>query len=161
MTAVKEQSTLARFGIPALWVIAFEAISMSIGMATQGGVDGWYAAAEHPSFSPPNIVFPIVWSSLYALVALAGHRIYKLREMPGGMANLALFCVYMAINWSWSFVFFSMQEIFAALLMITVMNIMTAGLILRLMRRDLMAALLLLPLLMWTCFAMVLNSAYL
>ena len=41
----------------ALWIIVFEAVSYTIGMATQNGVDGWYASLTPPPLTPPNIAF--------------------------------------------------------------------------------------------------------
>lgn len=146
---------------PMLWVLVFEAISSTIGILTQPGVDGWYETATKPWFTPPNIVFPVMWSFLYALIAWAGYRLWKNRAVPGGSMNLALFASYIALNWSWSFLFFSLHLIALGALWIMAMNIISALLILRNMRRDRITALLLIPPLAWTSFAFLLNFAYL
>lgn len=147
--------------VPMLWVLVFEAISAMIGIATQPGVDGWYEAAAKPWFTPPNIVFPIMWSFLYVLIALGGYRLWKNRAKPGGRLNLVLFASYIALNWSWSFLFFSAQMIALGAIWIIAMNIISALLILRNMRHDRVTALLLILPLAWTSFAFLLNFAYL
>lgn len=146
---------------PMLWVLVFEVISSTIGIVTQPGVDGWYETAAKPWFTPPNIVFPIMWSFLYALIALAGYRLWQNRAMTGGRANLVLFSGYIALNWSWSFLFFSLQLITLGAIWIMAMNIISALLILRSMRHDRITAMLLIPPLAWTSFAFLLNFAYL
>ena len=35
----------------------------------------WYDRLDKPRFTPPKAVFPIVWTSLYALMAWSGWRI--------------------------------------------------------------------------------------
>ena len=55
---------------------------IAIGSITAPGT--WHAELVKPSFSPPNWIFGPVWSLLYALIAIAGWRAWKLD--PGGRA---------------------------------------------------------------------------
>ncbi len=143
-----------------LWIVAFEAVSFAIGMATQGSVDGWYAGLARPPLTPPNIVFPIMWSILYALIASAGYTIWR---MPGGPERrrlLAMFAAYMALNWSWTFVFFSLHMMGLGLAWILALNALAIAVILRAAKARSPAALLMIPPTLWTCFAAYLNGGY-
>src|SRR5690242_20539185 len=94
------------------WITVFQAVSAGIGLVTAEDITGWYATLVRPDFAPPNFVFPIVWPALYLLIAIAGWRIFCVNRtsiQPLG----ALFIIYMALNWTWSFIFFSLHMIFA------------------------------------------------
>ena len=147
---------------PLFWILGFEMISSAIGFLTRPGVEGWFAVAAKPSFMPPNIVFPIVWSLLYMLIALAGWRLWRVHRKDALSATyFGLFCVYMALNWSWSFVFFTHGLVLAGCGIILTMNIISAILIITHLRRDRWVTFLLLPPLCWTSFALVLNASFL
>lgn len=144
-----------------LWVIVFEAISTAIGYATQPQVDGWYAALERPWFTPPNMLFPIMWTILYALIGAAGYYIWRgRRDGLTGRQRLNIFMVYMALNWSWSFIFFTQHQLFISFLWILVMNIAAITLIAISWNTQRRVALLMLPPLGWTLFAALLNGAF-
>lgn len=147
--------------IPLLgWIIVFEAVSVLIGLGTQSNVDGWYAGLVQPSFTPPNIAFPIMWSILYAMIAAAGYYIWQARTQPGGTLRLQLFVAYMALNWSWSFIFFTLHQLLLGFIWIIVIDVLAMVLIAVSWQRVRRAALLMIPPLGWTLFAAVLNGAY-
>lgn len=140
----------------ALWVFIFEAVSATIGMITQNDVDGWYASLTPPPLVPPNIVFPIMWTMLYALIAAAGWSLWQTRDRK----LLALFGLYMALNWSWSFIFFSAHMLLGGFLWILALNAVAVALIVLSWQRARLAAWLMIPPLAWTCFAAYLNGGY-
>lgn len=145
----------------ALWVVVFEIISASIGYATQPQVDGWYAALERPWFTPPNLAFPIMWTLLYALIGAAGFYIWQSRkDGTAGRQRLSIFMVYMALNWSWSFIFFTQEQLFIGLLWILVMNIAALALIAISWKPQRRVAVLMIPPVCWTLFAALLNGAF-
>lgn len=144
----------------ALWVVAFEAVSFAIGMATQGGVDGWYAALNRPPLVPPNIVFPVMWTILYALIAAAGWHLWRARQEQGGRARLILFGLYMALNWSWSFIFFGAHMMLTGFVWIILINATALVLIAKSWRDARTAALLMVPPTLWTMFAAYLNGGF-
>jgi tryptophan-rich sensory protein len=147
--------------IPALWVVAFECVSFLIGMATQGDVNAWYKQLAHPPLTPPDWVFPVAWGTLYALIALAGAVLWNNRRAPGGKILLGLFAAYMILNWSWSFVFFGLHAVAAALIWIALMNILSLSILLRARHHARAATLLMIPPTLWTIFAMYLNAGVL
>jgi len=142
------------------WIIVFEAVSVLIGLGTQSSVDGWYAGLTQPSFTPPNIAFPMMWSILYAMIAVAGYDIWQARRAAGGMLRLQIFVVYMALNWSWSFVFFTLHQLLAGFIWIVAMDVLAIAVIVTAWRDLRRAALLMILPLGWTLFAAALNGAY-
>ena len=138
----------------------FEAVSAFIGTHTQSGVDNWYANLTAPPFTPPNIIFPIMWSILYAMIAAAGWTIWRRRHSDNGMRLLTLFGVYMAFNWSWSFVFFGAQQLFAGFIWIIIINIIACLIIAISWHKMRAAALLMIPPTFWTLYAAYLNGGY-
>ncbi len=143
-----------------LWVLVFEAVSFTIGMMTQSNVDGWYASLNRPPFTPPNIAFPVMWTTLYALIAATGWTLWRNRDKIDGDFRLILFSIYMALNWAWSFIFFSAHLLLVGFLWILLMDAV-AIMIIALCWRDVrQASLLMIPPLLWTLYAAYLNGGF-
>jgi tryptophan-rich sensory protein len=118
--------------------------------------DTWYADLAKPSFNPPNALFAPVWTALYALMALAAWRIYRLR---GSGNEIAVWIVQLAVNAIWSPLFFGMHWIGIALVDIVLLDVLVAVTLVLFYRRDRLAGWLLAPYLAWIIFASVLNAA--
>jgi len=145
----------------ALGLAGFLALSFAIaaagGAITATSVGDWYQALAKPAFNPPDWVFGPVWSVLYAMIAAAGWRVWRLR----GAREPALlaWAVQLGLNVCWSFVFFGARLIGAALVEIVVLLaaiVVTARLFWRI---DRGAALLLAPYGAWVGYATLLNAA--
>src|SRR3954469_12929119 len=80
------------------------------GWATSTTVDGWYQTLVQPSFTPPNWLFPPVWTILYLLMATAAWRIWRLPASPGLRRGLPLVCGPALLNLIWSFLFFAFRS---------------------------------------------------
>lgn len=75
-------------------------------MFTTANLPFWYSNLEKPSFTPPDIVFPIVWTFLYILMAVAVWQ--ALRHAPNRQdcaVIIGVFLLQLVLNVSWSFVF--------------------------------------------------------
>ena len=55
---------------------------------SRGNRDSWYRNLKKPSFTPPDKAFPVVWTSLYALIAWSGWRVWS--AAPSRERNAAL-----------------------------------------------------------------------
>jgi benzodiazapine receptor len=142
---------------PALWVIVYQLAGMAIGHYTSPGISGWYQTLEKSPLTPPNILFPVAWSVLYVLIALAGWRVWQARRQPDMWAVFAVFVTYSVLNWGWSFVFFSLQmaqPAFLWLLLINMLSLVFMGLC---WSRERRAALFMVLPTLWTLFAAYLN----
>lgn len=121
---------------------------------------GWYPTLAKPFFTPPNIAFPLVWTFLYALMAMSFWRILRARPEAGPKtAAIAIFLIHMGINVAWSWVFFSRRSPYGGLVVIGIL-IVAIVLTMREFRKiDRPAAYALTPYLAWTVFAAALNGA--
>ena len=133
-------------------------------LATRGGIDGWYAGLAKPGFTPPNAVFPIAWSLLYALNALALWRLIGARPVAGPSRKtwrlaLAAFALQLALNAAWSPVFFAAHDLALALVVALALLVMALWTIRLAWRLDRLSAWLLVPYAAWLAFACVLNGA--
>lgn len=131
-----------------------------IGLTSAGGDSPWYQALDRPSFTPPSWIFAPVWTTLYALMAVAAWRVWRQGGWAANRVALTLFLLQLAANFVWSPLFFNAHAIelaLADLLLLWALLVMTISVF---HRRDRTAAWLLLPYLAWVSFAGVLNTAF-
>ena len=88
---------------------------------TAASVKSWYPTLLKPAGTPPAWVFGPVWSTLYVLMATAAWLVWRQRPTANVTAALALFFVQLALNATWSFVFFGLRRPGLALLEILVL----------------------------------------
>ncbi|MGB5376642.1 TspO/MBR family protein [Muriicola sp.] len=133
-------------------------IGFLAGFATQSSVDSWYATLNKPSFNPPNWIFAPVWTLLYILMGIAAGLVWA-KGFYHVWVKTALyyFGFQLLFNALWSIVFFGFQEPFWALLVILVLMILILLTIKWFKIVSKPAAYLMLPYLLWVCFAMLLN----
>ncbi|MDF0497419.1 TspO/MBR family protein [Bradyrhizobium yuanmingense] len=137
-----------------IFVAGVVGIGWLIGATNPPGA--WYASLAKPGFVPPNWAFPIAWTILYVLIAVAGWRTF--RREPRGKAMLA-WAAQMALNFVWSPVMFTMHQIGAALVILIGLFVAIVTYIAVEMSRDRLAAALFVPYAAWVAFAGVLNAA--
>ena len=140
-----------------LWIAVFLGISYLIGEATRANMD-WYDTLDKPELTPPKLAFPIVWTTLYVMLAIVGSRLWGRRKDAAHQAPIILFSIYMVMNWAWSFIFFVGHYIGAGFAWIVLSDIILLALILRLSQSKKLDAALLIPTLLWGTFAAYLNG---
>ena len=155
----------------ALFIAINVAISALGGWATAASVGTWYPTLAKPAFNPPNWIFAPVWSALYLMIAIAGWRVWRRGdgEASGGVeasgamreVRLALivYAVQLALNLSWSFVFFGARLIGPALAVIAALLAAILANAFLFWRIDRAAGALLVPYAAWVAFATLLNAA--
>lgn len=128
-------------------------------VAGSGYGNAWFAALVKPAAMPPGAVFPYVWTVLYILIGLALTLIILARGAAGRGIAIGLFVAQFVLNLCWSPIFFAHHAIglaFAIILLMIVLTLVTTLAFARIRRN---AALLMLPYLIWLCFAGWLNHA--
>ena len=114
----------------------------------------WYDGLRKPGFTPPKWAFPVVWTSLYVLSALAAAR---LAMLPGAGVALALWALQVALNTLWTPVFFGARRMGAGMAILAALWLTVAALIVVAWRLDLWAGAMLTPYLVWLTLAGALN----
>ncbi len=139
------------------------AICLGIGvvgsLSTKPEIAGWYAGLAKPFWTPPPLVFPIAWTALYILMAIAFWRLWD-RTAPsmGRSRAMTLFGVQLVLNAAWSPVFFGWHGIRTGLVIIALMVVAIAATIFSASRVDRIAGWLLVPYLCWVLYASTINA---
>lgn len=138
------------------WVLAFEIIGGLIGATTAAQIEGWYNNLDRAPLTPPDYAFAIVWPLLYAMIAIAGWRLWQKRDEQRG--PLLLFAIQMVMNWAWSFIFFTAHAPLAAFIWMIVLIGVAGAVAVLSWPRNRPVTYLFIPYLLWLCFAAYLNG---
>ncbi|MCP1198401.1 TspO/MBR family protein [Notoacmeibacter sp. MSK16QG-6] len=124
-----------------------------IGSQTDTG--SWYQSLNKPSFTPPNWLFPLAWTILYVLIAIAGARTFM--RAPTGAA-MTIWVVALILNFAWTPVFFMAHRPSLALIVIGLLLVAIIAFIVVSWVPDRVAALLFAPYAIWVGYATALNA---
>ncbi len=126
-------------------------------LATTPNIPTWYATLNKPSWNPPNWLFGPVWTSLYAMMAVAGWLVWKGAGWQAGRTAMIFFAVQLILNLAWSFIFFGAHQMGWAFLEIILLWLAIVATIVTFSSVSKTAAALLIPYLLWVSFAAFLN----
>jgi translocator protein len=115
----------------------------------------WYDALAKPAWTPPDWVFPPVWSLLYIAIGVAGWLIFT--RPTGGWPRLLWFA-QLLLNAGWSWLFFGVNRPALALAEIIVLLGTILALLALLAVRQRLAFWLLVPYALWVSYALSLNA---
>ena len=116
----------------------------------------YYDMQEKPFFTPPDFVFPVVWTILYILMGISAAKIKQSND-PKKYGALKTYWLQLAVNFFWSVLFFGLHQYFLAFLWLLLLIILVAKMIKEFAQIDLTAAKLQIPYLLWCIFAAILN----
>jgi benzodiazapine receptor len=118
----------------------------------------WYARLAKPSFSPPNWLFGPAWITLYLLMAIAAFLVWrKGLDKPGVSGAMGLFLIQLALNASWSVIFFGFQSPFWGVVIIILLWIAILFTTIKFFKISIAAGWLMIPYILWVTFASALN----
>jgi translocator protein len=137
----------------AAFLILCLAVGGGAGFLTAQSVVTWFPTLVKPSFNPPAWLFAPVWTTLYIMMAVAAWLVW-LRK-----GSLALFYVQLALNFTWSLLFFGLHSPAMALVDIAAMWVAILLTLLGFWKVDARAGWLLVPYLAWVSFASLLNAS--
>jgi benzodiazapine receptor len=114
----------------------------------------WYKSLTKPDWTPPNWVFPVVWTSIYVLISIAGARV---AGEPGSAFAMAFWAAQIAFNTLWTPIFFGLRRLWAALPVMAALWVSVLGATITHWQVDWVAGLAFLPYLVWVTIAAFLN----
>lgn len=154
-------SPCARSRMRLLACLALVGLVAAIGGAvTSPAIPGWYQSLAKPGWTPPSAAFPLAWTALYILMAVALWRLWdRVPPSPARRAAIGLFLAQLALNAIWSPVFFGLHDIWAGLAVILALIGALAFTLTAAFRVDRVAGWLLVPYMAWVCYASTLNAA--
>jgi benzodiazapine receptor len=119
-----------------------------------------YENFNKPSFSPAEWVFPVVWTILFFLMAVAAYRIWlKGKSGEDVRKALILYGIQLFLNFLWSIIFFRFRLYaiaFLELLLLLVFILLTTF---EFFKIDKISGYLMIPYIVWVSFAGILNYA--
>lgn len=118
----------------------------------------WYEGLRKPVWTPPRLAFPLVWTTLYILMAWAAMRV-ALR--PDSGQALALWGAQIAFNTLWTPVFFGLHRMRAALVVMAGLWLSVAATTWAFWQIDAVAGAMFAPYLLWVSIAAALNASVL
>ena len=129
-----------------------------VGFIISGSTD--YNSLIQPELAPPAILFPIVWTILYFLMGLSYGIITIYSDLDSDVKTI--YYSQLIVNLIWPIIFFAMKSRLLALIWIILLLILVIIMIVRFFTKNKTAAIIHIPYLLWTIFAVYLNfSIYL
>ncbi|MCG2621385.1 tryptophan-rich sensory protein [Arthrobacter sp. I2-34] len=123
----------------------------------------WYLSLRKPPFQPPSAVFPIVWTALYADIALTGAKALDGladRNQPAERRRYRrALAANLLLNGAWSWLFWRARSPWLAAAECAVLAVSSADLVRRTGRISPAAGAALAPYALWCGFATVLTTA--
>ena len=154
---VGEKRTMKNWKVLCFWIGLSEAVGVVAGLLTRKDVQIYSSEIVKPLLSPPPVLFPVVWTVLYALMGHGAARNFMTSAPKGRTRALWFFGVQLFLNFGWCFIFFSSQSFGAAFLWLLALIVAVVGMFLTFHKIDKVAAYTQTAYLLWLLFAAYLN----
>lgn len=123
---------------------------------TTSSIPSWYAFLAKPFFNPPTWVFAPAWIILYSLMGVSLYLVWvsksKLRKEA-----VKIFVLQLILNSAWSIIFFGLKLPGVAFVEIIILWLLILATIVKFYKINKLSAYLLIPYILWTSFASLLN----
>lgn len=120
-----------------------------IGIITSQFID--YNSLNKPPFSPPSVIFPIIWTIIYILMGIS-YSILKNKDLIDKEINTTYY-TQLFTNLTWPIIFFVFKWRFISIIWILVLLALVGYMIIIFYRKNKISGLLQIPYLLWTIFA--------
>ena len=136
--------------------ITFSA-SLIGGLATINFKEPWYSLLNKPVFNPPDWIFAPVWTTLYLMMTVAVWIFWHTKNK--NINTVYIYFIHLIFNTTWSVVFFVFHNMVLALIVLIILITLIINLILSFKRVNMFSVYLMIPYLLWCCFALILNTS--
>ncbi|MBI2326718.1 tryptophan-rich sensory protein [Candidatus Curtissbacteria bacterium] len=126
---------------------------------TVSAIPTWYATLNKPIFSPPNLVFAPVWTTLYILMGISLYLVISDKRKVTSKKAVLIFAIQLVLNILWSVIFFGLKNPTLAFIEIVALWVTIFLTIKYFYPISKLAAYLLIPYILWVSFASILNLA--
>lgn len=139
-------------------VLITQAVGIASAYFTLPEVEGWYSTLKKPVFTPPDWSFAPVWTVIYILIGISAYLVWQRRnDSSHYKITLWVYIAQLLLNFLWAIVFFGMHQILGGLIDTMLLWIAIIANIIYFGKFSKLAAWLLVPYLLWTSFAAILN----
>ena len=143
--------------LPVLVAVIAATLVAAVG-ATMTDLGPWYRGLAQPRWAPPDAAFGAIWTVVFALTSLAGVTAWRRTpDRASGDWLIGLFALNGFLNIVWSLLFFRLHRPDWAQIEVVALWASIVVLIFVCRRYSTIAALLLVPYLIWVSIASVLN----
>ena len=136
------------------FIITFSA-SFIGGLVTINFKEPWYSQLVKSNFNPPEWVFAPVWTTLYLMMTMAIWFFWHSKNR--NLSTVYLYFIHILFNTTWSIVFFGLHQLLLALFVLIGLVLMIIIIMLRFKRVNIVSYYLMIPYLLWCCYALFLN----
>jgi tryptophan-rich sensory protein len=156
----EEPTTLRKLGETLGAIVLCNSIGGGTALAAGSGDTPWYRELKKPDWTPSGGTIAAVWTALYTLMGVSLSILWRARDDDDdAKPALQLFMIQLLLNSFWTFLFFRFKSprlaFFENLVLIAAIAL-TIGAAWRVSK---LAALLLVPYLLWSFVAITLNGA--
>lgn len=145
--------------LPAVVAAVTAAIVAVLG-ATITDLGPWYQSLEKPTWNPPDVMYPVGWTVIFALNTAAIVSAWRAAPTPKVSDTIiGLFALNAFLNITWSMIFFRIQRPDWAFIEVLLLWLSIVALVFYCGRYSRTAGLLFLPYLLWVTFTAALNWA--
>ena len=123
-----------------------------VGFLISGSMD--FQSLQKPPLAPPGIVFPIAWTILYLLMGISYYLYRKQEEFD---FTSKIHYIQLAVNLLWPIFFFVLKIRLFSIFWILLLFFLVLFLTFLYYQKKKVSAYLLIPYLLWICFATYLN----
>ena len=117
------------------------------------------SALNQPPLTPPAWVFPVVWTILYGMMAIAAYLVYNSHDIDRG-APLRLYLLQVIVNALWPLLFFRLEWRLLAFVWILILIALVILMMTGFKPISPTAFWLTVPYLLWLFFAAYLNFSF-
>ncbi|MEL6662230.1 MAG: TspO/MBR family protein [Pseudomonadota bacterium] len=139
------------------WTVIAAFLALNFAAASAGAIfkpGTWYEALEKPGWTPPNWAFPVVWTVLFIMNAVAGALVWQAAGL--GLA-IGVYIISLVFNFAWSGLFFGARRMDLGMVDVSLLWLSIAATMALFWPISPLASALQAPYLVWVTIAAALN----
>lgn len=152
-------SSYSRWQQISAFVVVFFVTFLAATIGSIGSMNApqFYRELVLPDWAPPSWLFGPVWTLLYVMMAISAWLVWRSNRFVQTGRALQMYGVQLVLNALWSWLFFAWYQGAAAFAEIVLLWLSIVITMVLFYRHSQLAAVLMLPYVLWVSFASVLN----